>query len=229
MDAHQLGRVLWDYLHIGAPLERRDAILVFGGHDLRVAEWAAQLWLDGWAPMLVCSGGLGYYTRKIWSEPEAHKFRRIAIEKGVDERAILIEDQSRNSGENVQFTRELLSRSGIELRRAICVQKPYLELRVSATLKKQWRNCDFLLSSPPSRMSSIHNPTSSTSIGSSTSLSGRSTASRSTRIWVSPRNSRFHAKSALRRDGSSSWASFITSYLSRVDLPGDFRNTPAWS
>jgi uncharacterized SAM-binding protein YcdF (DUF218 family) len=149
MEAHQLGRVLWDYLHIGAPLERREAIVVFGGHDLRVAEWAAQLWIDGWAPMLVCSGGLGYHTSKIWNEPEAHKFGRIAIEKGVDEQAILIEDQSRNSGENVQFTRELLSRSGIELRRAICVQKPYLELRVSATLKKQWRDCDFLLSSPP--------------------------------------------------------------------------------
>jgi hypothetical protein len=100
-----LGRVLWNYLRIGAPLERREAIVAFGGHDLRVADWAAQLWLDGWAPKLVLSGGSGYYTSKIWKEPEAHKFRRIAIERGVNADAILVEDQSSNSGENVALTR----------------------------------------------------------------------------------------------------------------------------
>jgi uncharacterized SAM-binding protein YcdF (DUF218 family) len=144
-----LGRVLWNYLRIGAPLERREAIVAFGGHDLRVADWAAQLWLDGWAPKLVLSGGLGYYTSEIWSEPEAHKFRRIAIERGVKADAILVEDQSRNSGENVALTRKLLETNGFLLRRAICVQKPYLERRVQLTLQKQWPGCDFLLSSPP--------------------------------------------------------------------------------
>lgn len=144
-----LGNVLWDYLRIGAPLERREAIVVFGGHDLRVADWAAQLWLDGWAPRLIISGGLGYYTSKIWHEPEAHKFRRIAITRGVDARAILIEDESRNSGENVLRTREMLQQHRIALRNAICVQKPYLERRVLLTLKRQWSCCDFLLTSPP--------------------------------------------------------------------------------
>ena len=149
MQVPALGRVLWDYLRIGAPPERREAIVAFGGHDLRVADWAAQLWLDGWAPKLVLSGGLGYYTSKIWREPEAHKFRRIAIERGVNADAILVEDQSRNSGENVALTRKLLETSGFPLRRAICVQKPYLERRVQLTLQKQWPGCDFLLSSPP--------------------------------------------------------------------------------
>jgi uncharacterized SAM-binding protein YcdF (DUF218 family) len=149
MQVVALGRLLWDYLRIGAPLERREAIVAFGGHDLRVADWAAQLWLDGWAPKLVLSGGLGYYTSKIWKEPEAHKFRRIAIAKGVNAEAILIEDQSRNSGENVTLTRKLLETHGLLPRRAICVQKPYLERRVLLTLQKQWPSCDFLLSSPP--------------------------------------------------------------------------------
>jgi uncharacterized SAM-binding protein YcdF (DUF218 family) len=145
----RLGLILWKYLRLGAPLERREAIVVFGGHDLRIADWAAKLWLDGWAPKLIISGGLGYYTSKIWHEPEAHKFRRIAIEKGVDADAILIEDQSRNSGENVVRTLEVLHHHRMTLRRAICVQKPYMERRVLLTLKKQWPTCDFLLSSPP--------------------------------------------------------------------------------
>jgi len=145
----QLGHILWDYLRLGASLERREAIVAFGGHDLRVAAWAAQLWLDGWAPQLILSGGLGYYTSKIWCEPEAHKFRRIGIEKGVDKDAILIEDESRNSGENVEFTRTMLERRGTTLRNAICVQKPYLERRVLLTLRRQWPSCDFLVTSPP--------------------------------------------------------------------------------
>jgi uncharacterized SAM-binding protein YcdF (DUF218 family) len=149
MEAGELGRTLWDFLRIGAPLQSSDAIVVFGGHDLRVAEWAAQLVLDGWAPWLVCSGGLGYYTREIWSEPEAHKFRRIAIGRGVPEEAIIVEDRSTNSGENVIFTRRLLAERGVRMRRAICVQKPYMERRVWATLRKQWVECDFVLSSPP--------------------------------------------------------------------------------
>jgi uncharacterized SAM-binding protein YcdF (DUF218 family) len=149
MQVVALGRVLWDYLRIGAPLERREAIVAFGGHDLRVADWAAQLWLDGWAPKLVLSGGLGYYTSKIWREPEAHKFRRIAIDRGVNADAILVEDQSRNSGENVALTRKLLETNDFRLTRAICVQKPCLERRVQLTLQKQWSGCDFLLNSPP--------------------------------------------------------------------------------
>lgn len=155
---HSLGNALWDYLRIGRPLERREAIVVFGGHDLRVADWAAQLWLDGWAPRLVISGGLGYYTSKVWQEPEAHKFRRIAIARGVDAGAILVEDQSRNSGENVIRTREVLQQHGIALRSAICAQKPYLERRVLLTLKKQWPNCDFLLASPPIAYESYPHP-----------------------------------------------------------------------
>lgn len=148
-EVQSLGLVLWEYLRLGAALERREAIVVFGGHDLRVADWAAQVWLDGWAPKLVLSGGLGYYTSKIWHEPEAHKFRRVAVERGVDPNAILMEDQSRNSGENVIRTREMLDIHGISLRSAICVQKPYLERRVLLTLRKQWPDCDFLLTSPP--------------------------------------------------------------------------------
>jgi uncharacterized SAM-binding protein YcdF (DUF218 family) len=149
MEAVALGRVLWDYLCVGAKVERREAIVAFGGHDLRVADWAAQLWLDGWAPKLILSGGLGYYTRKIWFEPEAQKFRRIAIEKGVPADAILIEDQSRNSGENISLTRRVLENEGLTLTQAICVQKPYLERRVQLTLQRQWPDCDFLMSSPP--------------------------------------------------------------------------------
>jgi uncharacterized SAM-binding protein YcdF (DUF218 family) len=194
MQVEVLGRVLWDYLRIGSPLERREAIVAFGGHDLRVADWAAQLWLDGWAPKLVLSGGLGYYTGKIWGEPEAHKFRRIAIKRGVNPDVILVEDQSRNSGENVSLTRELLASSGLCLKRAICVQKPYLERRVHLTLQKQWPSCDFLVSSTPIPMKSTRSRTSSVSKSSLMSLLGRWTAWNDILSLASRRKPRFPNK-----------------------------------
>lgn len=38
----RLGRILWDYLRLAHSLEQHEAIVVFGGHDLRVADWAVQ-------------------------------------------------------------------------------------------------------------------------------------------------------------------------------------------
>ncbi len=61
---------------------KSDVILALGSHDLRVATRAAQLYLDGWAPLLVCSGGLGNLTSGIWTESEADKFAAIADSNG---------------------------------------------------------------------------------------------------------------------------------------------------
>lgn len=113
-----------------------------------VAENAAQLFLEGWAPLLIFSGGYGPITRKIWNEPEAEKFAKIAIEMGVPEEKIIIENKSTNTGENVQFTKSLLRAKGIDPKKFILVQKPYMERRTYATFKKIWPEKEFIVTSP---------------------------------------------------------------------------------
>ncbi|HYK56616.1 MAG TPA: YdcF family protein, partial [Flavisolibacter sp.] len=103
-----LARKLWDYHHTNHSLQPSDCILVLGSHDTRVAERGAELYLQGWAPLLVFSGGLGRLTKEEWSETEAELFAKIAIEKGVPPDAILIENRSTNTGENILFTQQLL-------------------------------------------------------------------------------------------------------------------------
>jgi hypothetical protein len=49
-------RQLWDYLRLGIPVQPAECLLVFGGHDLAVAERAAELYLDGVAPLVIVSG-----------------------------------------------------------------------------------------------------------------------------------------------------------------------------
>ena len=78
-----LAKQLWDYHHMHHKLVKSDVILALGSHDLRVAERAAQIYLEGWAPKLVCSGGLGNLTSGIWTESEADQFAAIAVKMGV--------------------------------------------------------------------------------------------------------------------------------------------------
>jgi uncharacterized SAM-binding protein YcdF (DUF218 family) len=145
----RLARLVWDYHQLQHALEPADVIVVLGSHDLRVAERGASLYLEGYAPRIVFSGGLGNLTRGLWDEPEARKFARVARERGVPAEAILIEDRSTNTGENVRFTRALLESRGIEAERFLLVQKPYMERRAWATFRRVWPEKRALVTSPP--------------------------------------------------------------------------------
>ena len=144
-----LAETIWDYHHMGHRLQPSDVILVLCSHDVAVAAHGAKLWLDGWAPLLIYSGGLGAITKRLWQEPEADQFARIAIEMGVPADRILIENQSTNTGENVKLTRALLAAKGIDPARFIVVQKPYMERRSYATFQKVWPGKNIVVTSPP--------------------------------------------------------------------------------
>ena len=147
----QLARILWDYHHLHHQLKKADGILVLGSHDTRVAERGADLFLQGWAPILVFSGGLGNLTREIWSRPEAEIFADIAIRRGVPRERILLEKESTNTGENIRFSKALLARHGMHPKRIIAVQKPYMERRTFATFKKAWPEPQLIVTSPQIR------------------------------------------------------------------------------
>lgn len=144
-----LAEKVWDYHHMHHVLEPADAILVLCSHDTAVAERGAQLFLDGWAPLLIFSGGQGAITKRLWSEPEADRFARIAIDRGVPAESILIENRSTNTGENVEFTRRLLAERGLDPSTLILVQKPYMERRSYATFMKRWPEKRAIVTSPP--------------------------------------------------------------------------------
>ena len=141
-------KILWDYHQMHHQLEKTDAILVLGSHDLRVAERGAELYLQGWAPVLIFSGGLGNFTQEMWKEPEADQFARIALEMGVPEHAILVENKSTNTGENILFTQKILREKGFDPNSFIVVQKPYMERRSYATFKKHWPDKKLIVTSP---------------------------------------------------------------------------------
>jgi uncharacterized SAM-binding protein YcdF (DUF218 family) len=145
---HALAEQLWNYHQMKRQLARADAILVLCSHDERVAERGAQLFLEGWAPLLIYSGGRGAITEKLWDEPEAERFARIAMSMNVPRERILIEPNSTNTGENIRFTRQLLAEHDFHLQNFIVVQKPYMERRAYATFRKIWPDKQVVLTSP---------------------------------------------------------------------------------
>ncbi len=143
-----LAQKLWDYHQLHHQLAPADAILVLCSHDTSVAECAAKLFLDSWAPLMIFSGGLGTITRHLWREPEADQFAAIAVSMGVQREHILIENRSTNTGENVEFTKRLLAEKQLNPQRFILVQKPYMERRSYATFKQRWPEKAVVVTSP---------------------------------------------------------------------------------
>lgn len=145
----QLAKIIWDYMLMHHKLEKVDLIICFGSHDLRSAEWAAKLYLDGYSPKILFSGKQEGETGGQQSEAELYKAR--AIEFGVPASDILIEGQSTNTGENIRFANEYLKKNNINFEKVIVVHKPYMERRTYATLKAQWPQPqpEFIISSIP--------------------------------------------------------------------------------
>lgn len=148
MTEQQAIDILWDYHHMGHTLVPSQLIFVLGSNDTRVAEHAAELYHRGIAPLILFSGGKGRFTDE-WQTSEAELFAHTAMKCGVPQEAILVENKSTNTGENIRFSRAILEQhdfpSSLQL---VALQKPYMERRTFATLKKQWPEANILISSP---------------------------------------------------------------------------------
>ena len=141
-------KILWNYHKLNQKIDKSDAILAFGSHDLNVAKRAAQLYLEGFSDLIIFTGGFGRITKEIWNTTESEKFSEISIKLGVPKENILIENQASNTGENIAFTKKLLKVQNIFPKNFIIVDKPYRERRTFATLKKQWPEIKFKITSP---------------------------------------------------------------------------------
>ena len=151
-EVESLVQILWNYMLVGHSLRKADCIFVLGSHDIRIADYAVELYKTGFAPYLMFSGGVIQQNSALnvfWENTEAECFARIALSDGIPSDRILIEECSTNTGENFQFSRQLIEKQGLDFQSFILVQKPYMERRVLATAKALWPDKDYVVTSPP--------------------------------------------------------------------------------
>ena len=144
----QLAKKIWDYHHMNHEIKRADCILALGSNDARVAVRAAEIFLAGYAPLIIFSGGVGKLTEKLFKKSEAEVFADVAMKMGVPKDKIFIESNSTNTGENIDFTKKLIEEKVLEADSFVVVQKPYMERRSYATFKKRWPEKEFVVTSP---------------------------------------------------------------------------------
>jgi uncharacterized SAM-binding protein YcdF (DUF218 family) len=120
-----------------------DAIIGFGVFDLRLPRFCGELFLRGLAPRIIFTGGIGAGTgtfegreADIWREELRRTYPQIG------DAAVILENRSTHTAENIQFTAALLARTqpslafGAGVRRAIIVASPSRLRRVRLTLQR---------------------------------------------------------------------------------------------
>ena len=120
------------WLDLSDPLGHADAIVAISGDTGARAESAIALWKQGYAPVLIFSGGS--------SDPEsvasAELMKRAAVAAGVPVNVIIVEGSSATTEENAQRVAELMKTAG--LRSAILVTSPYHQRRAALLFEREF-------------------------------------------------------------------------------------------
>ena len=120
------------WLDLTDPLAHADAIVAISGDTGARAESAIGLWKEGYAPLLIFSGG----SSDPQSVASAELMKRAAVAAGVPANAIAVEGTSATTEENAQRVAELMKGRG--LRSAILVTSPYHQRRAAILFEREF-------------------------------------------------------------------------------------------
>ena len=88
-----------------------------------------------------------------WRRPEAEIFSERVISivtrnenpKYHEGLQVFIENKGKNSGENVDLSKQIINENNLKSEKLIIIQKPFMERRTYATFKHRWSNPDIRL------------------------------------------------------------------------------------
>lgn len=140
----QCAKVLWDFTRLNQIPVKSDVMIVLGNDDPRTADYGAQLFIEGWSPLVLITGkdGSGTKGKLPDNKTEAEIFQDLMIAHGVPKTSILLETEATNTGENIRFSQALLRGKGITPSSVMLVTKSLMELRAALTFKKQWQGVE---------------------------------------------------------------------------------------
>lgn len=125
------------FIFISDKPQRVDAIFLPGGSHPEQPEYAARLYHDGYAPLLIPSGGLSVKLDR-WQGARAKVdvyngdyrsdcafFTDVLLKNGVPKQAIIAEDQSGHTRDNAFLSRRVADERGLAIQSAIIVCKSF--------------------------------------------------------------------------------------------------------
>ncbi len=143
-------KTLFDYLYLKSDtIIPAEYIVGFGHFDMKISERCARLYLEKYAPQIIFTGRFGAGSADL-KKPEAQTFASHVKEKFDDFPAsvILIEDQSTNTSENIDFVNDRFFIHHPDITRVIIVANAYRQRRVYLTCIKHLPDITFI-NAPP--------------------------------------------------------------------------------
>ena len=134
---HDFIKDVTDFIFLSDAPERADIIFIPGGSYPELPEYAAKLWREGFAPLVLPTGkysikrGRFYGVRAKADVYDGDYLTECAFmtdvlqKNGVPAAAILQEDRSEYTRQNAFFAREVTDAAGLRVRRAVIVCKGY--------------------------------------------------------------------------------------------------------
>lgn len=135
--------------------EEADIIFVPGNGYSQMAERAAALYEEKYAPIVLPSGKFSISTGKFGGvlagqerynedyQTEWEFLRDVLVKNGVPQEVILKEDQATFTWENAKFSREVTDQAGLEIKKAIICCKNYHARRAFMYYQRAYPDTEF--------------------------------------------------------------------------------------
>jgi hypothetical protein len=113
-----------------------DLCFVLGSPSISSMVVAVDLFIRGMTPKILISG----YGPRRWQKPECEIYKAYAVQRGIPERAILLERKARNTLENFVFAKTVIEREiGWQSLKSVAIAaKPFHMRRALMTARKHW-------------------------------------------------------------------------------------------
>lgn len=144
-----LGRILWDYNNLASRPKSADALIVMGTNDLGVPVHAANIASIYSYKWIVVSGGVSHTScsrLQPFGGTEAEIFCKTMIQLGCPANKILVENNARNTGQNITESQRIFHSRGILIRDGHLVHTPMMQRRALATARRQWSDIEWSIS-----------------------------------------------------------------------------------
>lgn len=124
------------YIFLKSNPQKADLALVFGTRHLEAIDKVYELYQNKFINKILISGGVN----RVNSKNEALEMNKKLIKSGVNQNDIILENKSKNSLENVLFSKKIIDKKfGFDnIKKIIAVAKHYHSRRALMTLKKHF-------------------------------------------------------------------------------------------
>ncbi len=148
-------KAITDFIFAEDEPQPSDVIMVVGGSHPEAAESAAELWQQGYAPIIMIGGGVSIKTGKF---PGSHSkqdiyngdyadecefYTDVLVKNSVPEEVILGENKSSFTKENAIYARKLADENGLNVRKAILICKTFHARRCLLFYQFAFPNTEF--------------------------------------------------------------------------------------